>query len=58
MASAVDLDDGQITFSFVDITNLRSPAAGHVDGLDVHFLGPDHVTPGAAAPATLGSRQN
>jgi hypothetical protein len=44
MASAVDLDHGQITFSFVDITNLRSPTAGHVDGLDVHFLGPDHVT--------------
>ena len=43
-ASAVDLDRGQITFSFVDITNLRSPTAGHVDGLDVHFLGSDHVT--------------
>lgn len=44
MASAIDLDHGQIMFSFVDITNLRSPTAGHVEGLDVRFLGPNHVT--------------
>jgi len=43
-ATAVDLDRGQITFSFVDITNLRSPTAGHVQGLEVRFLGADHVT--------------
>jgi hypothetical protein len=43
-ATAFDLDNGQITFSFVDITNLRSPTAGHVQGLEVRFLGPDHIT--------------
>jgi hypothetical protein len=43
-ASAVDLANGQITFSFVDITNLKSPTAGHVQGLDVRFLAPDHIT--------------
>jgi hypothetical protein len=43
-ATAIDPDGGQITFSLVDITNLRSPAAGHVDGLEVRFLAPDHTT--------------
>jgi hypothetical protein len=43
-ATALDPDNGQITFSFVDITNLRSPEAGHVQGVEVRFLGPDHVT--------------
>jgi hypothetical protein len=43
-ASSVDLEHGQITFSFVDITNLSSPTAGHVEGLDVRVLGPNHVT--------------
>lgn len=43
-ASAIDLGSGQITFSFVDITNLRSPDAGHVNGLDVRFLDHDHIT--------------
>jgi hypothetical protein len=31
---AVDPAIGQITFSFVDITNLRTPTAGHVEGFD------------------------
>src|ERR1700751_4518316 len=44
MASAIDLDHGQITFSSVDITSLRSPTMAHVEGLDVRLLGPDHVT--------------
>ena len=44
IASAVDLDHGLITFSFVDITNLHSPTEGHVEGLDMRFLGADHVT--------------
>jgi len=41
-ASTTDPD--AITFSFVDITNLRSPTAGHVHGLEVRFLEPDHLT--------------
>jgi hypothetical protein len=41
-ASTIDPD--AITFSFVDITNLRSPTAGHVHGLEVRFLEADHIT--------------
>ncbi len=43
-ASATDLDSGTINFSFLDITNLRSPETGHVDGLEMRFLAPDHIT--------------
>jgi len=43
-ATAFNPDNSQITFSFVDITNLRSPTAGHVDGLELRFLAPDHIT--------------
>ena len=43
-ASAIDLGSGQIMFSLVDITNLKSPDAGHVEGLDVRFLEHDHIT--------------
>ena len=43
-ATAIDPENGQITFSLVDITNLRSPTAGHVQGLEVRLLGPDHIT--------------
>ena len=43
-ATAFDRDNSEITFSFVDITNLRSPTAGHVQGLDVRLLAPDHIT--------------
>ena len=43
-AKAFDPDSGQITFSFVDVTNLRTPTAGHVEGLDVRFLDADHIT--------------
>jgi hypothetical protein len=43
-ASAIDPESGQITFSFVDITNLSSPTAGHVQGLEVRFLAADHIT--------------
>ena len=32
-----------IRFSFVDITNLRSPSDGHVSGLEIRFLEPDHI---------------
>jgi len=43
-ATSVDQDLGRITFSFVDITNLSSPRAGHVNGLEIRFLAPDHIT--------------
>jgi hypothetical protein len=43
-ATALSPDNNQITFSFVDVTNLRSATAGHVDGLEVQLLAPDHVT--------------
>jgi hypothetical protein len=43
-ATSIDPNAEAITFSFVDITNLRSPKAGHVEGLDVHFLAADHAT--------------
>jgi hypothetical protein len=43
-ATAVDPAISQITFSFVDITNLRTPTAGHVEGLEVRFFEPDHIT--------------
>lgn len=43
-ATSIDPNAEAITFSFVDITNLRSPKAGHVEGLEVHFLAADHTT--------------
>jgi hypothetical protein len=42
-ATAIDADSNQVSFSFVDITNLRSPDAGHVHGFDVRFLDHDHI---------------
>jgi hypothetical protein len=42
-AADIDPDITQVTFSFVDITNLRAPSAGHVEGLEVRFLEPDHI---------------
>ncbi len=42
-ADSFGRNNNSITFSFVDITNLRSPSAGHVQGLDVEFLAPDHI---------------
>lgn len=35
--------NSDIRFSFVDITNLRSPGDEHVSGLEIHFLAPDHI---------------
>jgi hypothetical protein len=43
-ATAFGPDSSGITFSFVDITNLSSPKAGHVQGLDMKFLAADHIT--------------
>ena len=42
-ADAFGHNNGSVSFSFVDITNLRSPSAGHVQGLDVEFLASDHI---------------
>jgi len=41
---ATTVDPDAITFSFVDVTNLRSPTAGRVHGLEVRFLDADHIT--------------
>jgi hypothetical protein len=43
-ATAFGSDNSGITFSFVDITNLSSPKAGHVEGLDIKFPAADHIT--------------
>jgi len=43
-ASRIDMARGIADFALVDITNLRSPEAGHVVGLELRFLGPDHIT--------------
>jgi hypothetical protein len=43
-ATGFGRDNSGITFSFLDITNLSSPKAGHVQGLDVKFLAADHIT--------------
>jgi len=42
-AAVIDLEKGIVDFQFVDITNLKSPDAGHVVGLKLQFLAPDHV---------------
>jgi hypothetical protein len=42
LKAAFGSDNSGITFSFVDITNLSSPKAGHVEGLDIKFLAADH----------------
>jgi hypothetical protein len=43
-ATFVDLAQGVIKFSLVDVTNLRSPDAGYVHGLEVRLLDPNHIT--------------
>jgi hypothetical protein len=43
-ATTIDSDGGQITFSLVDITNLRTPTTGHVHDLEVRFLESGHIT--------------
>jgi hypothetical protein len=43
-ASKIDLGSGAIDFAFVDATNLSSPDAPHVTGLEVRFGDEDHVT--------------
>jgi hypothetical protein len=43
-AERIDLAHGAVDFGFVDITNLRSPAAPHVRGLELRLTDSDHVT--------------
>jgi hypothetical protein len=43
-ARRIDLDHGAIDFDFVDATNLRSPDAPHVHGLEIHLIDPNHLT--------------
>jgi len=41
-AEAPAADPKTLTFSFLDATNLSSPAEGHMDRLVVSFVDPDH----------------
>jgi hypothetical protein len=43
-AHRIDLAKGIVDFGFVDATNLRSPDAGHVHGLEIRLLDDDHMT--------------
>lgn len=43
-ASRIDLGQGILDFAFVDATNLRSPDAPHVSGLEMRLLSDDHIT--------------
>jgi hypothetical protein len=43
-ASKIDLAGGAIDFAYVDATNLTSPDAPHVTGLEVRFGDADHLT--------------
>jgi hypothetical protein len=43
-AERVDLAHGIIDFGFVDVTNLPSPDASHVDGLELRLIDSDHIT--------------
>jgi hypothetical protein len=42
-ANQVDLASGVINFGFVDITNLRSPDAPHVHGMEMRLIDPNHI---------------
>jgi hypothetical protein len=43
-AQRIDLEHGALDFAFVDATNLRSPDAPHVDGVEIQFVDSDHFT--------------
>src|SRR5260370_30439088 len=43
-ARRIDLEHGAIDFDFVDATNLRSPDAPHVHGLEIRLIDPNHLT--------------
>jgi len=40
-ADAFNEKEKSVAFQFVDITNLANPAAGHVKGVELHFLSTD-----------------
>jgi hypothetical protein len=42
-ARRIDLEHGAIDFEFVDATNLRSPDAPHVHGLEIRLIDPNHL---------------
>ena len=41
-ARNIDLARGAVDFDFVDATNLSSPQAAHVYGVELRFVDPDH----------------
>ena len=43
-AERIDLDEGVLDFRFVDATNLASPDAPHVEGLEMRLLGADRLS--------------
>jgi hypothetical protein len=43
-AKRIDLNRKAFDFDFVDITNLKSPDAPHVHGLEIRLLDQDHIT--------------
>ena len=43
-AERIDLDHKAIDFDFVDITNLPSPDAPHVHGLEMRLIDSNHIT--------------
>jgi hypothetical protein len=42
-ASRIDTAKGEMDFAFVDITNLKSPGAPHVYGLELRLVAADHI---------------
>lgn len=42
-AREIDLGRGRLSFAFVDATNLSSPDAAHVSGLEMRLIDADHV---------------
>lgn len=43
-AERIDLAHGVIDFGFVDITNLKTPDAAHVHGMQLHLIDADHIS--------------
>jgi hypothetical protein len=43
-ARRIDVERGIMDFDFVDITNLSSPGAGHVSGVEIRLLDADRFT--------------
>ena len=43
-ASVIDEPAGHVVFSFVDITNLKTPESGHVKAVDLRIDGPQRMT--------------